>query len=64
MGVDVSVADYMSPEFFCRGANSTKSFTSPERNPTSPYHLLLCICKENPLAHTIFHYIGVWANLG
>ena len=30
------------------GANSTKGFTSPVRNPTSPYHLLLCICKENP----------------
>ena len=45
----------MSPEVIFRGANSTKGFTSPERNPTSPYHLLLCICKENPLALTIFH---------
>ena len=53
----------MSPEVIFRGANSTKGFTSPERNPTNPYHLLLCICKENPLALTIFHYIGVglWA---
>ena len=51
----------MSPAVIFRGANSTKGFTSQERNPTSPYHLLLSICKENLLALTIFHYIGVWA---
>ena len=51
----------MSPDVISRGANSTKGLTSPERNPTSPYHLLLYICKENPLALTVFHYIGVWA---
>ena len=45
----------MSPEIIFRGANSTKGFTSPERNPTSPYHILLCICKENSLALTLFH---------
>ena len=45
----------MSPRVIFRGANSTKGFTSPERNPTSPYHLLLCVCKENPLALAIFH---------
>ena len=50
----------MSPEVIFRGANSTKGFTSPERNPTSPYHLLLCICKENRLALIILHYVGVW----
>ena len=38
----------MSPEVIFRGAYSTKGFTSPERNLTSPYHRLLCICKENP----------------
>ena len=51
----------MSPEVIFRGVNSTKGFPSLERNPTSPCHLLLCICKENALALTIFHYIGVWA---
>ena len=45
----------MSPEIIFRGANSTEGLASPERNPTSPYHLSLCICKENPLALTIFH---------
>ena len=59
-GVDLTsqqrrVSMGMSPEIIFRGANSTKGFTSPEQNPTSPYHLLLCICKENPLALTIFH---------
>ena len=43
----------MSPEVIFRGANSNEGFTSPERNPTSPYRLLLCICKENPLALTL-----------
>ena len=51
----------MSPEVIFRGPKSTKGFTSPERNPTTPYHLLLCISKENPLARTVFHYVGVWA---
>ena len=45
----------MFPRDIFRGANSTKVFTGPERNATSSYHLLLCICKENPLALTIFH---------
>ena len=38
----------MSTRVIFRGANSTEALTSPERNSTSPYHLLLCICKENP----------------
>ena len=50
-----SCVDGDVPRGFFRCANSTKGFTSPERNPTSPYHLLLCICNENPLALTIFH---------
>ena len=36
-----------------------KGFTSPVRNPTSPYRLLLYICKENPLAHTIFQLVSL-----
>ena len=37
-------------------ANSTKGFTSPERNSSSPYHLLLGISKGNPLALTLFQW--------
>ena len=43
------------PQEYFQGANSTKGFTSPEQNQTSPHHLLLCICKENPLALKVFH---------
>ena len=56
MGVEVSVCRWGCPRrLFSGDENSTKGFTSPDRNPDSPYHLLLCICKENPLALTIFH---------